>query len=58
MAVTGGRNPVLARWKVGFEDDGKLNALDINYYLNAGYSMDSSDYVRKLMIMQASSVYE
>ncbi|RXG69954.1 Xanthine dehydrogenase/oxidase, partial [Armadillidium vulgare] len=58
MIVTGSRNPVLSRWKVGFEDDGKLNALDISYYLNAGYSLDSSDYVRKLIIMQSSSVYE
>ncbi|KAB7503920.1 Aldehyde oxidase 2 [Armadillidium nasatum] len=58
MIVTGSRNPVLSRWKVGFEDDGKLNALDISYYLNAGYSLDSSDYVRKLIVMQSTSVYE
>lgn len=58
MIITGGRNPVLAKWKVGFEDDGKLNALEISYYLNAGCSSDMSNQVMKLMIFKANNVYQ
>ncbi|RXG67436.1 Xanthine dehydrogenase [Armadillidium vulgare] len=57
MIITGGRNPVLAKWKVGFEEDGKLNALDVSYYLNAGYSLDLTDFVRKMMILKANNGY-
>lgn len=58
MIITGGRNPVLAKWKVGFEEDGKLNALDVSYYLNAGYSLDLTDFVRKMMILKANNGYQ
>lgn len=42
MITTGGRHPFLARWKLGFTAAGKIQALEIDMYSNAGYSEDLS----------------
>ena len=42
MITSGQRHPIQARWKVGTKNDGKLVALDIDIYNNAGYSHDMS----------------
>ncbi|OCT77525.1 hypothetical protein XELAEV_18028617mg [Xenopus laevis] len=42
MLITGGRHPYLGRYKVGFKKNGKITALDICYYANAGNSEDLS----------------
>ncbi|CAL8288367.1 unnamed protein product [Lota lota] len=36
------RNPYYAKYKVGFQQSGKVMALDVSYYSNAGNSMDLS----------------
>lgn len=48
MMSTGGRNPFLGRYKVGFTNEGKLTALDIEMYGNAGFSYDLSAAVSTL----------
>nr|KAF6329459.1 xanthine dehydrogenase [Pipistrellus kuhlii] len=42
MLITGGRNPFLARYKVGFMKTGKVVALEVEHYGNAGNSEDLS----------------
>jgi len=37
MQITGYRRPSLAKYKIGFNKDGKLQALDITMYANDGY---------------------
>src|SRR5689334_1402229 len=38
MLLTGGRHPFLGKYKVGFNKDGTIQALDIKLYSNAGWS--------------------
>ena len=45
MMTTGQRHPVQARWKVGVMNDGRLVALDVDVYDNAGFSQDMSGAV-------------
>lgn len=49
MAITGGRNPFLCRYNVGFDDDGKIRVLDVTVYNNAGSSRDLSAGVSELI---------
>lgn len=42
MMTSGQRHPFLARWKVGINNDGKLQALDADVFCNAGWSQDLS----------------
>lgn len=42
MVITGGRNPFLFRYRVGFDEDGTIRALDVSVYNNAGSSRDLS----------------
>lgn len=46
MALSGTRHPFYFKYKVGATRDGKLKALDIEIYNNAGYSLDLSIAVR------------
>ncbi len=45
MMTTGQRHPFLARWKVGVNSDGKLQALDADVFCNAGWTQDLSGAV-------------
>lgn len=45
MITSGQRHPFLARWKVGVNKDGKLQALDVDLFCNAGWSQDLSGAV-------------
>ncbi|XP_060062960.1 xanthine dehydrogenase/oxidase-like [Ylistrum balloti] len=40
--TTGKRHPFLSKYKVGFRCDGKLEAVSIHFYINAGYTLDVS----------------
>lgn len=42
MMMTGTRHPFLYKYKVGFNNDGLLQAVEIHIYNNAGYSLDLS----------------
>ncbi|XP_065173832.1 xanthine dehydrogenase-like isoform X2 [Atheta coriaria] len=42
MCVTGGRHPFLFKYKVGFNNDGRIHAIVVELYSNAGYSGDKS----------------
>ena len=45
MMTSGQRHPFLAIWKVGVNNDGKLQALDADVYCNAGWTQDLSGSV-------------
>lgn len=47
MFMLGGRNPFFIKYKVAFDDIGKILAADYEIYLNAGYSIDFSFFVSK-----------
>uniref|UniRef100_A0A1B6CHR7 xanthine dehydrogenase n=1 Tax=Clastoptera arizonana TaxID=38151 RepID=A0A1B6CHR7_9HEMI len=42
MISTGQRHPFLAKYTIGFDDDGKLTGCDIQLYSNGGISLDLS----------------
>ncbi|GFO34572.1 xanthine dehydrogenase/oxidase-like [Plakobranchus ocellatus] len=58
MVTTGNRHPFLAKYKVGFSPDGKLHALDLELYSNAGNSLDRSFAVIERGILQVDSCYK
>ena len=39
------RHPVLFKYKVGVDEDGRILALEEDVYVDAGYSMDLSPLV-------------
>ncbi|KAJ8673550.1 hypothetical protein QAD02_004812 [Eretmocerus hayati] len=45
MMMTGTRHPFLFKYKVGFNDDGLIKAIEIHIYNNAGYSLDLSNSI-------------
>jgi len=42
MLITGGRNPFLCHYRVGFNEHGKIQVLDVSVYNNGGSSRDLS----------------
>ncbi len=42
MVLTGKRHPFLARYKVGFDGDGRLRALSLDLFSDGGWSLDLS----------------
>ncbi|XP_041834272.1 aldehyde oxidase 1-like isoform X2 [Melanotaenia boesemani] len=57
MLITGGRHPVLAKYKVGFLNDGRIIAADFQYYLNAGCAVDESVLVAEKILLHIDSAY-
>ncbi len=45
MVMTGKRHDMLARWQVGYDDDGMLEAADITFLAKCGFSTDLSNSV-------------
>eukprot|EP00879_Flechtneria_rotunda_P007117 GHRR01007469.1.p1 GENE.GHRR01007469.1~~GHRR01007469.1.p1 ORF type:complete len:682 (+),score=243.05 GHRR01007469.1:3597-5642(+) len=58
MQMTGTRHPFLAKYKVGFTKVGKVTALDVDLYSNAGNSWDLSSAVMDRALMHADGVYK
>ncbi|KAM9835993.1 aldehyde oxidase 6 [Aulostomus maculatus] len=57
MLITGARHPVLGKYKVGFMNDGRIVAADIQYYTNAGNSVDESLLVAEKILLHMDSAY-
>ncbi|XP_066271857.1 xanthine dehydrogenase/oxidase-like [Branchiostoma lanceolatum] len=57
MVITGTRSPFLGRYKVGFMNDGRVLALDISLYNNAGNSMDLSHGVMSQTLLSSAGAY-
>ncbi len=57
MALTGKRHPFFARFKVGFEDDGRLRGLEVELYSDGGWSLDLSDPVMWRALFHCDNTY-
>jgi xanthine dehydrogenase/oxidase len=58
MLLTGQRHPFQARWKVGVNKHGKLLALEMDVYNNAGFSQDMSGAVMDRCLTHIDNSYE
>ncbi|KAL2087932.1 hypothetical protein ACEWY4_016760 [Coilia grayii] len=57
MLITGGRHPVLAHYKVGYRNDGRITAADVNFYTNAGNTVDESVLVIEKILLHFDNAY-
>ncbi|XP_069464776.1 xanthine dehydrogenase/oxidase-like [Ambystoma mexicanum] len=57
MLITGGRHPFLGRYKVGFMKNGKVVALDVTHYSNAGNTLDLSIPVMDRSLLHLDNTY-
>ncbi|KAL3718639.1 hypothetical protein ACJRO7_003719 [Eucalyptus globulus] len=58
MMITGQRHSFLGKYKVGFTKDGKVLALDLEIYNNAGNSLDLSSAILERAMFHSDNVYE
>ncbi|MBI4508266.1 MAG: xanthine dehydrogenase molybdopterin binding subunit [Deltaproteobacteria bacterium] len=57
MVMTGKRHPFLGRFSVGFDNQGKLLALQLDLYSDGGYSLDLSEPVLFRAMFHADNAY-
>ncbi|XP_056157550.1 aldehyde oxidase 3-like [Lampris incognitus] len=57
MLITGGRHPVIGKYKVGYMDNGKILAAEVEYCANAGNTVDESPAVIEKMICHCDNAY-
>ena len=57
MVLTGKRHPFLARYKVGFDEVGRLLGLDVKLYSDGGWSLDLSEPVLWRAIFHLDNAY-
>lgn len=58
MLQAGQRHPMLAKWKVGLDENLKFTALDVDLYFNAGYSLDLSKGVMDRGVLHVDNCYD
>ena len=57
MALTGKRHPFLARYSVGFDDDGHLLAAEVELFSDGGWSVDLSQEVLGTALIHLDNSY-
>jgi xanthine dehydrogenase molybdopterin binding subunit/xanthine dehydrogenase small subunit len=57
MAVTGKRHPFLARYRAGFDGEGRLHALDVKLFSDGGWSLDLSQPVTDRALFHLDNAY-
>ncbi|WP_198971740.1 xanthine dehydrogenase molybdopterin binding subunit [Xylophilus sp. ASV27] len=55
--VTGKRHPFAYDWRVGFDDSGRITALDLTMLANCGFSADLSGPVADRAVFHADNAY-
>uniref|UniRef100_H0WGC0 Xanthine dehydrogenase/oxidase n=1 Tax=Otolemur garnettii TaxID=30611 RepID=H0WGC0_OTOGA len=58
MLITGGRHPFLARYKVGFMKTGKVVALEVDHFSNAGNTLDLSQSIMERALFHMDNCYK
>ncbi|XP_072471821.1 aldehyde oxidase 3-like [Notamacropus eugenii] len=58
MLITGGCHPLLGKYKIGFMNDGKIQAADIEYYTNGGCTPDESEMVIEYALLKLENAYK
>ncbi len=57
MCGTGKRHPYLARWKVGFDESGKIEGIDFDFFSDGGAAADLSTSVMERTLLHADNAY-
>ncbi|NVB36724.1 xanthine dehydrogenase molybdopterin binding subunit [Pseudenhygromyxa sp. WMMC2535] len=57
MQITGKRHPFWGRYRVGFDDEGRLLALDVALYSDGGWSMDLSKPIMYRALFHIDNCY-
>ncbi len=57
MQLTGKRHPMLARFHVGFDDDGRLEALRLQIVSDGGYALDLSEAILLRAMFHSDNAY-
>jgi xanthine dehydrogenase molybdopterin binding subunit len=57
MALTGHRHPFLAKFKVGFDENGLLRAAKIHLWSNGGWSLDLSQAITDRALFHLDNAY-
>ena len=57
MRVTGKRHAYLARWEVGFDDSGRIEAFRCAFYSNGGAATDLSPAILERTLFHADNAY-
>ncbi|MGE0784169.1 MAG: xanthine dehydrogenase molybdopterin binding subunit [Sandaracinaceae bacterium] len=57
FALSGKRHPFLGRYRVGFDDTGRIRAFDLELYSDGGYSLDLSAPVLHRALFHADNAY-
>nr|XP_051704003.1 aldehyde oxidase 2 isoform X1 [Oryctolagus cuniculus] len=58
MLITGGRHPLFGKYKVGFMNNGRIKALDVECYVNGGCTLDDSELVTEFLILKLENAYK
>ncbi|NXP68080.1 AOXA oxidase, partial [Chloropsis cyanopogon] len=58
MVITGGRHPFMAKYKVGFMNDGRITTVDAKYYVNGGCTPDESVLVAEVSLLKMDNAYK
>ncbi|XP_025022291.1 aldehyde oxidase [Python bivittatus] len=58
MLVFGGRHPLFGKYKVGFMNDGKIKAVDLLLFINAGCTPDESELVIEYVVLKCYNAYD
>ncbi|CAN9498154.1 unnamed protein product [Ophioblennius macclurei] len=57
MVISGGRHPVQGKYKVGFMKDGRIMAADMQFFANAGNTVDESVLVIEKILLHMDTAY-
>ncbi|XP_035879007.1 aldehyde oxidase 2 [Phyllostomus discolor] len=58
MLITGGRHPLFGKYKVGFMKDGRIEALDIECFINGGCTPEDSEAVAEFLLLKLENAYK
>nr|XP_060621769.1 aldehyde oxidase 2-like [Anolis sagrei ordinatus] len=58
MLILGGRHPLWGKYKVGFMNDGKIKAVDLEFYINGGCTLDESEVVISFVVLKCPNAYD
>ncbi len=57
MQLTGKRHPFWSRWRVGFDNDGRVQGLWVEIFSNGGWSIDLSESICDRAVFHLDNVY-
>lgn len=57
MLITAGRHPLMAKYKIGFMNNGEIKAADVEYYINGGCTPDESEMVIEFVVLKSENTY-